>query len=469
MKQRTNVVLLATLVSASAWAQDVTVYGTTMAQMWKSETPGFDKATYAPATQFLGIDATKLGTDALSLHLFGWGRMDLADASSPSGKSGGNLTYGYLQYRFTQANAELKAGRFAIYQGVGVEQVDGISGRADLRGGFNLSGFVGKPVLYKAGDAAQNQPLSETAQREYELQRDFIFGTRIGLRLSRAAEVGVSFLQDGTTPAKAFANLPNTDYTRKQVSGDVRYAPLAGLEFSGRTVLDVASHMPPLKAKNANPSRVAEHDYTLTYKFSPLIVVATNYTERNFQAYFAGTNMPNLFRQTEKDKHHAYGGSLTLGSADSLTVVGDIRRTTRETYGVSYRAGADLRWNFGERKYQSGFGFHWVTAPDVASLTVKVPAYGLGHKEFRAWFMYEAAAVSASLDAILHTFDDKANPNLYGQSSLYELVASLGYKASEHFKFSGDLSYGADAFAKKEVRGLLRSEFRFGFGGKGGK
>ena len=81
MKQRTSVALLATLLSAGAWGQDVTVYGTTMAQMWKAETPGFEKATFNPLTQYLGIDASNLGTERLSLHLFGWGRADLGEQS----------------------------------------------------------------------------------------------------------------------------------------------------------------------------------------------------------------------------------------------------------------------------------------------------------------------------------------------------------------------------------------------------
>ena len=51
MRRPSYVALLATLMSASAWGQEVSLYGTTMAQMWKQDTPGFDKATYTPATQ----------------------------------------------------------------------------------------------------------------------------------------------------------------------------------------------------------------------------------------------------------------------------------------------------------------------------------------------------------------------------------------------------------------------------------
>ena len=70
MKQRASVVLLATFVSASAWAQDFTGTSTTIVQYAKQDTPGFDQRTLAPATEFLGIDATRLGSDALSMHLY---------------------------------------------------------------------------------------------------------------------------------------------------------------------------------------------------------------------------------------------------------------------------------------------------------------------------------------------------------------------------------------------------------------
>ena len=188
MKRHTYVAVLATLMSASAWGQEVSLYGTTMAQMWKSENPGFNKATYTPATQFLGIDATKLGTDNLSLHLFGWGRTDLSDASNFDGtKSAGYLNYGYLQYQFSKANAEIKAGRFTVNQSTGFEQVDGVSARTDLRGGFTLSGFAGKPVIYKAGDLGRLS--GSLAQANYAFQRDLIFGARLGWRPSSTAEI----------------------------------------------------------------------------------------------------------------------------------------------------------------------------------------------------------------------------------------------------------------------------------------
>lgn len=452
MKRCVHVALLATLVSAAGWAQEVNVYSTTMAQMWKQETPGFDKATYTPATQFLGIDATKLGSDALSLHLFGWGLTDLADQSNPNGKSGGYLTYGYLQYQFPQANAELKAGRFMINQGGGIEHVDGVSARADLRGGFTISAFGGRPVRFTS-------VLDPDAKNDYEFQRDFIFGTRLGYRIPKVGEIGISYLQDGSTAAKDLPIPSPVDYSRKQLGFDIKLAPAASVDFSGRTLFDIASH--PDTPSLEKPSKIAEHDYNLAVKLSNSVSVTGAYTERNFFAYFAGSNLKSLFNQDEKGKFRAVGGSVIVGSAASVEVVADFRRTHRDSYGDANRFGADVRWNLSSQKLMTGFGYHKVSADDAPVKDTVGPLYGLSHGELRAWTMIQKGLLSASLDGIFYNFDDKTNLNLGGQSSIYQIVGSLGYQATPNLKVSGDLSYGDDALFKKQVMGLLRVEYRF--------
>jgi hypothetical protein len=150
MRLRTQALLLAALAAVPGWSQDFSLTSTTFAQVWKEDIPGFEKRNFVPFTQFLAIDATNLYRDEFSLHLFGWGRADLQDASLPEEKkNSGDLAYGYVTYRFKEGNAEVKAGRFTVNQGVAIEQVDGAAIRADLRGGFTFSAFGGRPVWYK--------------------------------------------------------------------------------------------------------------------------------------------------------------------------------------------------------------------------------------------------------------------------------------------------------------------------------
>jgi hypothetical protein len=431
-----------------------------MAQMWKQETPGFDKATYTPATQYLGIDATKLGTDNLSLHLFGWGRTDLSDASNFDGsKSGGYLNYGYLQYQFNQANAEIKAGRFTVNQSTGFEQVDGVSARADLRGGFTISAFGGKPVLYRTVDP--------TSQTDYNFQRDFIYGTRLAWRLPQAAEIGLSYLQDGSKAAQDLTHPSLVDYSRKQVGADILVTPTSSFDFRGRTVFDVAKH-PDVAPGAKDHSNIAEHDYTATWKLGSQVAVSGNYAERNYYAYFAGTNLPSLFRQDDNDAFRGWGGKVTWTTNAALQLVADYRHMHRETFGDVNRTGGELRWTFNEKAVLFGVGGHWVNAVDTKFVDPTAPSRSLSHKAARVWTLVTKGRFTASLDGILQRFEG-GNPFLAGTRTLYEGVGSLGFQASSNIKVSGDVSYGNTLVAKHETRGLLKAEYRFGFAKKGGQ
>jgi hypothetical protein len=466
MTRHIPVALLATLLSATAWGQEVSLYGTTMAQMWKQEIPGFDKATYTPATQYLGIDATKLGSDNLSLHLFGWGVKDLGDSpslyngSTSGGYSAGYLSFGYLQYRFDQANAEIKAGRFTVNQSTGFEQVDGVSARTDLRGGFSISAFGGKPVLYNTVDPT-------VAQTNYDFQHDFIFGSRLAWRLPQITEIGISYLQDGSKPAQDLTHPEPVDYTRKQVGLDLLVTPTSTLDLRGRTVFDVAKQ-PEAGTGTPDHNNIAEHDYTLTWKLGSQVAVSGNYAERNFNAYFAGTNLPSLFRQDDNDMFRGWGGKVTWTTNAALQVVADYRHTHRESVGDANRAGGELRWSFNDKAVLFGLGGHWVNAADTKFVDPTAPGRSLSNKEARAWVLATKGRFTASLDGILQRFDS-GNPYLAGVRNLYEVVGSLGYQASSNVKVSGDVSYGSTLVAVHETRGLLKAEYRFGFAKKGGQ
>ena len=451
MKRHTHVALLATLMSATAWGQEVSLYGTTMAEMWKSEVPGFKKDTYTPATQFLGIDATKLGSDNLSLHLFGWGRGDLSDLSQTEpNRAGGYLSFGYLQYRFNQANAELKAGRFTVSQSTGIEQVDGVSGRTDLIGGFTVSGFVGKPVAAQVVDPRK--------QTNYEFQHDFIYGGRLGWRVTNGTDVGVSYLQDGTKAAKDLNPPSLVDYTRKQMGADVVLTPLSILSVRGRTVWNVAE----------NQFGVAEHDYTATVKLGSQVTVTGNFAERDFLYLFAGTNLPSLFRQNENDLYKGWGGNITWNTPWSVIAVADYQHMHRETYGDVSKAGGELRWANAEKTFQMGAGGHIANAAKTKVVDSAVPFRSLSYGEARAWAMASKGKFSLSVDGILQRYR-KSNPYLNGLTNVYETVGSLGYQATTNLKVSGDLSFGTTPVAKNETRGLLRAEYRFGMASKGGR
>jgi hypothetical protein len=462
MLSRTNAVLLATLASAcacsqDAWGQDINVYGTTLLQNMEQDLPGFGTTTYRPAIQFLGVDADRLGTEGLSLHLYGWGRRDLADQSRLEGKSMGELTYGYLQYRASVANALTQLGRITVHQGTGTERLDGGSARVDLVGGFTLSAFGGRPVDYRT--------LDSVTQKEYEYQRDAIFGGRLGKRFASRGEVGLSYLQDGSLPAKELKHDNQFDYTRRQVASDLRFTFAKAVDLSGRTVVDIASHQDLPVGSRANTSRIAEHDYTVGWKLAKAVRLDASYTQRNYRAFYSGTNLPSLFNPFEPGDFRSHGLAATFGSATAWEAVVDGKVTHRDSYGKATRIGGELRRHTTESGFQYGVGFHLVNADDVPLTGVLITSYGLSYRELRAWVMYEKGRFTASLDGIHHAFEDGQNPNLYGRSSVYEAISSVGFQATPNFRISGDFLYGITPLLKEESMALLRADYRFGTAG----
>jgi len=462
MKHRTHLALLATLVTGTAMAQDVAVSTTSIAQTWKTNTPGFSSSSYTPLTEYVGIDANRLsGKDALSFHFYGWGMADLGDQSYIGGKTTGDFTYGYLQYRFNQANAEIKAGRFTVNQGVGNEQVDGISGRTDLRGGFTVSAFAGSPVIFRN---YSNQNMSQLAS-----QRNSMFGGRLAWFAPKVGEIGVDFLEDGSSPStQAAPTAAAVVYTRRLVGLDMKLTPYSFVDFSGRTVIDVAPLVAPVAGLNL--SRVAEDDYNITFKLPQSLALSGSFVERNLFAYFAGSTLPNLFNQNEQGMFKATGSKLIWTGVPNLQVVADIRRTDRDSYGTTTRGGMDLRYSLPDSHVLAGVGYHRVNAADVAAVDVTAPAYSLSHSEMRAWVMVERGALSASLDGIrFHYSDPYTDPNLNGQSIETAVVGSVGYKAKNGVKASGDLTLENSPIFGKQTIALLRVEYRFGLAGKGEK
>jgi hypothetical protein len=443
MKKRAGVALLfTTLLPAAAWAADLGAYGTTLFRFQQQSAPGSAKKSLAPATQYLGLDAGGLADGNLSFHLYGWGRADLADESPVDGKSAGDVSYGYLEYRFPKANAQIRAGRFFVVEGVANEQVDGISFRSDLPADFALSLFAGAPAAMDVDNDARG---------------DYLAGGRLSYRFLKKGEIGVSTLYGGQSPSRqVVAGTLQTVQNHRQLAGaDIWLAPLPILELNGRT------------AYNTVTSSVAEHDYTLSLKPASTVTVTGSFAERRMKGLYSGTNLTQLFAPLADDKVRSYGGSVTLAVAKPLELVADYRHTKRDAYGSSDRYGVEARATL-DQKVKCGIGYHRVQAADVTVAVTPPFTYGLSHHEIRGWVSGTMDKYTASLDAIGHIYDDKNNPNLYGKSSAYELIASVGYRLHPNLALSGDVSYGANPLYTDEFKGLVRAEFNLSATGKGG-
>ncbi len=452
--------LMPTLATA---APEFTVDSATYLRYQQSDAPRFDRKFQAPVTQYLTIDAAKIGINGLSLHFSGWGDAIMGNVLGDESRYDGSLTYFYLDYRLPTNNAQVKAGRMFIFDGLANEQIDGVSFRTDLPLGLTLSAFGGIPSkLDYEKRSTVTIAGAPTPVNFYETgnKGDSIVGGRVSSRLAGIMELGVSTLYEGGigTVVSNGALVPGSDgyiapgslrSYRQLVGGDLWFSPFKMAELNGHTSYDLAS------------SGIAENSYLLTVRPLDKLTFNGEYTDQNPKNYFTGSNLPSLFNPTINDKMRRYGATVTLAATKSVELSSDYRRYNRENKGNSYRCGFDVRGTFAENKVRTGFSYHRVEGADVASVAGSTSA--TRYNELRGYAMYDTHSYVAAFDGIAQIY----NQNINGRDSAFELLASLGYHVTPHLLVSGDISYGQNPDYNDEVKGLLKVVYNFTTEGKG--
>ena len=423
--------LLPSLASALDWG----VNSTTLLRFEQRAIPGFPRRTVIPATQFIGADLDKIGDGNLSLHMYGWGRVDLVDRSTAGGDTDGDLAFAYLSYRFPTANGEIKAGRFFVREGVAVEQIDGVSARADLQKGFAISLFGGAPVRLD---------MTEKNKGSY------ICGGRASFRMAGILELGVSGLHEGRVRIDPVTGIMDD---RQMVGGDIWFSPIRFIELNGHTFY------------NAATGGLAEHSYLLGIRpLKPLSIFAS-YDEQLFKNFFTYSNIRSLFNPDNGGELKSYGGGVTWVVIAPLEVTADYRRYNRasnvnnpfntDSNGNSNRYGGEARLTMFDKKVRSGLSYHRADGASGFNSYHEVRGYGL----------YDSGRYVASLDAIGQFYKN----SIFGKREAYEVIGSAGYRILPGILLSGDLSYGRNPQFSDELRGVLRLTYNYNSAYKGAK
>ncbi len=425
--------LLAIPVAASA--ADISVDSSTILKFESRDIATVKRETLVPVTQFLGLDADKLADGNLSLHFYGWGRGDLGDKSYNSDSVDGSLTYGYLRYRFKYANADARAGRFFIREGVINEHVDGVSAHTELPMGFGVSAFGGAPVHTK-----------HLYGENSDGKGDYIFGGRVNYRYMGLLELGASGLYEGKAPA--LINYVNGNH--RLLGGDIWFSPHKSVEIMGHS-----SYNPETKG-------IAEHTYLLNVKPISHLVLSGEFNEHRERSYFYSWSMFSGALLNSAEKSRTVGGSAAYEITKNIELSADYKHYTRNQ-GNADRYGADARIKFLDNSVRGGLSYHYLRAGNGFDITGS-PGSSSYH-ELRGYAMHDTKTYFAALDAISYIFKEK----IHNEKSAWEGTFSLGYHLTHALAMSGDISYGRNPEFIEETKGLLRLTYNMTFDGKGGK
>ena len=418
----------------AAHAADTTVDSTTLLRFEQRDIPGTKKETFLPATQFLGLDLDKLADGNLSLHFYGWGRADLSDKSYNNDKTSGSFTYGYLQYRFKSANANIRAGRLFVREGIVNEQLDGLSVRSDLPYGFGLSAFGGATVHTKHlyGEASDGKG-------------DALYGGRATWRYKGLLEIGASGIYE--TKAPTLLNYATGNH--RLLGGDIWLSPHKTFELLGHS------------SYNPETKRAAEHSYLLSIKPVRHLVLAAEFNEHREQSFLYAWSMFSGAALDPKERSRSVGGSVSYDITKNMDVTVDYKHYTREI-GNADRFGGDIKLSFKDNTVRTGIGYHYLRAGQGFAIGTNPTA---SYHELRAYALHDTKRYVAAIDLIDYIFKDK----VYNEGSAWEGTLSLGWHFTPSLTLSGDISYGRNPEFKEDTKGLIRLTYTMTYEGKGGK
>ncbi len=450
MRKKFCIILPAALIfalPATASFADTSVDSTSMLRFSKENLPGFQKKQFIPFTQFLGVDSEKLGDGNLSIHLYGWGRADLADKES-NNSADGSLTYGFLKYHFKEANAQVRLGRLFVNEGVANEHLDGISARTDLPFGFGISAFGGA-----------NVNTANMYGQKTDAKGDALFGGRLNYRYAGMFELGVSGVYETSAPKvnnqiSRNSLLANSSVygDHRVIGGDLWFTPHKMVELMGRS------------SYNTDTSGFSEHSYLLNVKPIKDLVITTEFNDYRDRNLFYSSYIFSTFLNNLNQNSRSYGGRSVYDLAKGIEVSADYKYHKRDI-GTADRFGGDIRLAHLNNTLRTGLGYHYLRSGSNFA-TLPVPSASGSFHEVRGYAMHDTAKTYfASIDLTGFFFKNKAD----GRSTLWELYSSLGYHLTPALSLSGDIGYGRTPQYDEELKGLIRLTYNMNYDGKGGR
>ena len=375
----------------------------------------------APLYEYLSLDIWDLKGSNLSFHSYGWGRLDLADASG-SGRGAGDLSSAYLQYRRPTGNAQAKLGRFFLTEGTTAETLDGLFLKGTWKGGFGAALYAGNPVDNSliASDGGES------------LVGGRLFYVRPGF-----AEAGLGYL------------IETGDFqgdNREEAGGDlwVRFAPQ--WDLTGRVVF------------NLSTSDLASH--RVAFRMVPIDTIDLEFGTEGYEydGLFQKSLHPAFLPPsvTAGDKVRELFADCDWHATERLSVQAGVKR-------ISHDAGDPGDALQGE----AGFRLQMKGILNLLGLSGSLQTADLPENEYRqlrGWLMGSIRDWDFSLDALAYLYEVPVN----GEDTATQIVGSAGWKANPRLSLSGDLRYTKSPRFERDLAVLLRVEYALD-GSLGGK
>ena len=408
--------ILPAFPTGPATAADVTVSSKTYGLLFERELAGGQKDRYAPLYEYLSADAANLGGKPLSLHFYGWGRVDLGEQTG-TGNSSGEISSLYLEYQHPEGNAQGKLGRFFLTEGAAMDTVDGAFVKATTPVGLGVSLYGGVPVEYSILKNAGGG--------------DSLYGGRIFFVKSGFAEIGASYLKE---------NNSSDALDRELYGGDLWVRVGGPVEFTGKAYY------------NNSASEMASQRYAVRIVPGATFDITAGYEAYNYKGLFRSALNPAFtFPSVDNnDKVQTIFGIVDWEFTPgwTLEVAGKNIQHDQSDPGDANRGEVGVRHTYNGKKDVAGLSAAFVSADSDEN----------EYQEYRAFATYSPDKLRVTLDGLIQHYKQEIN----GKKNAYQVVATAGYQVLAALQVSGNLTYTQSPNFQEDYAGLVRLSYDIG-------
>lgn len=407
-----------TLLAGAPAMAETTVSGQsdTILRMGRTD---FEKSkNLFPAYEYLRLSVVSTEKDgsATSLHIGGWGRVDLGDKSAGDRHTDADLQYGYISYQGAKNNLLVNAGRQFVAEGVAAQKLDGVYLRNDFAAGFAAAAYVGSPVVTEPNLIAE----------------DFVYGGRVTHSMNKYYTVGLSGLR----------SFVDSGRYREEAGVDLWLRPIKQIDVAGRS------------SYNSITNGWMEHAYALSYTPIDSLRINADVSNINYKDYFYKvTTSAFVFNPltngiNPNEEVVAIGGSASYAIDKNFTIVGDYKHYDYDIAKAADYFGGKLTYSAPE-SYAAGISVHRMDGS----------VDRLKYYEFRVYASKKLGKADLTLDVIDINYDDSKSMN--NVKHAVTAVAASSYEISQSLKISGNIEYSKNPDFDNEVKGLVKLTYLF--------
>lgn len=374
-----------------------------------------------PLYEYLRISAvnTEKNGSATSLHVGGWGRVDLADKTRGD-YTDGDLQYGFISHQGAKNNLVINAGRQFVNEGVAAAQrLDGLYVHSDFAAGFGAAAYVGSPVITEPN---RNDPVLKAD--------DFMFGGRITHSVNKYYTLGVSALRSFDSQGGVY---------REEEGLDVWVHPIKQVDITGRS------------AYNSVTEGWMEHAYAVSYSPMDSLRLAADYSYIGYRDYFYRVTTSALsYLAGDLDQNEelsAFGAKVSYTTPiKNLSVAADYKHFNYEIAKTAHYYGGNATYALPD-SFMAGFSLHRMDGKTDR----------LNFLEFRAFASKKIAQLNLALDFINLNYDERMS----GLRNVYTIAGAASYDVNEKLKVAADVDYSKNPDFDNEVKGLVKLTYAF--------